>query len=305
MVGASSSIAAAVTALRLGSGTPDVAAAGGASSASGAQLLSTPRAGAPPDSPASSTVSTGLSAGTRGGAAPDTSDSSSLATGTAPGVVHFVPTAGKINSEERKRQIYQAAFNKYDLDASGSIDPDEFKLMLADLRWNLSEAEVAAAINELDKSKNGRIELDEFLKWSQFAWDHIVTRSRIETASVRSGSPQARPRGRSRSRSPSGDRVPLTPTGAAAGGVLGGASTPTAVDRALSAGSALGGSSGLGFDLGASGPSLLSAGSSGSAGAAAAVSGAALALAASSHTILHQPPAPVCEEDADAADADS
>jgi hypothetical protein len=89
-----------------------------------------------------------------------------------PLAVHVEPA----DAEQRKVAIYTEAFNKYDIESSGHIDTDGFKNLISDLSWSLTDDEIAEAIAELDTSGNGRIELDEFLNWSELAWKFAVSR---------------------------------------------------------------------------------------------------------------------------------
>lgn len=97
------------------------------------------------------------------------------------------------DSAARKREIYKQAFKKYDADDSNSIDAAELGSLLHDLGWKVGDDDVSEALTVLDKDGNGNIDLDEFLKWSDYAWHKFILRS-----SPTRGSPATRryqPRG--------------------------------------------------------------------------------------------------------------
>ena len=86
------------------------------------------------------------------------------------------------DSAARKREIYKAAFKKFDADDSNSIDTAELGSLLKELGWNVSDADVTEALTVLDKDGNGDIDLDEFLNWSEYAWQKFVLRSPTKSA---------------------------------------------------------------------------------------------------------------------------
>ena len=81
------------------------------------------------------------------------------------------------DAEARKREIYTKAFKAYDKDGSNSIDANELESLLQDLGWNLSIDDVRDALKILDTDGNGDIDLDEFLNWSNYAWERFVLHS--------------------------------------------------------------------------------------------------------------------------------
>uniref|UniRef100_A0A6S8PDE8 EF-hand domain-containing protein n=1 Tax=Amphora coffeiformis TaxID=265554 RepID=A0A6S8PDE8_9STRA len=89
------------------------------------------------------------------------------------------------DASARKREIYKQAFKKYDADDSNSIDAAELGSLLKELGWNVSDVDVTEALTVLDKDGNGDIDLDEFLNWSEYAWQKFVLRSPAKAANSR------------------------------------------------------------------------------------------------------------------------
>ena len=56
-------------------------------------------------------------------------------------------------------------FKKYDADSSGAIDKSELANLCKDLGVPLDDAQLDAAIEDLDVNKDGVIDLNEFSKW--------------------------------------------------------------------------------------------------------------------------------------------
>ena len=88
-----------------------------------------------------------------------------------------MPSTDAPDAAARKREIYKAAFKKYDTDGSNSIDVGELESLLQDLGWNMSQKDVEEALKVLDKDGNGDIDLEEFLNWSAYAWEKFVLQS--------------------------------------------------------------------------------------------------------------------------------
>jgi hypothetical protein len=82
------------------------------------------------------------------------------------------PKSPQPNAASRKRLIFKQAFDHYDVDLSGTIDTGELGFLLADLGWDASKQEVAKAALVLDKDANGTVDLEEFLRWTEYAWKH-------------------------------------------------------------------------------------------------------------------------------------
>eukprot|EP00948_MAST-09A_sp_MAST-9A-sp1_P002056 g2056.t1 len=64
------------------------------------------------------------------------------------------------------RDFLKVAFEKYDLDSSGTIDTKEMKYLLRDeLCQPVSKEDIALAIEVMDANKNGTVEFEELLRW--------------------------------------------------------------------------------------------------------------------------------------------
>jgi len=61
----------------------------------------------------------------------------------------------------------QEIFNKYDRNANGSIDWDEFCLMLDELIGDMPLDEKSLAFHLVDSNHTGVITFDEFIDWWQ------------------------------------------------------------------------------------------------------------------------------------------
>lgn len=70
---------------------------------------------------------------------------------------------GKYN--ELKSTKVEPLFKKYDADNSGAIDKAELGNLCKDLGVPLDDAQLDAAIEDLDVNKDGVIDLNEFCKW--------------------------------------------------------------------------------------------------------------------------------------------
>ena len=57
------------------------------------------------------------------------------------------------------------AFSKYDEDGGGSIDAEEFALLVKDMGVHLTDEEFAGAMDYIDEDDSGEIDTDEFLSW--------------------------------------------------------------------------------------------------------------------------------------------
>ncbi len=59
----------------------------------------------------------------------------------------------------------RAIFDHYDRDRSGSIDASEWVSFLRVLDPSLSEQQIRSGLSAVDRSGNGRVEFDEFVRW--------------------------------------------------------------------------------------------------------------------------------------------
>ena len=65
-------------------------------------------------------------------------------------------------SADQRVELTQA-FKQFDIDGDGSITVDELRRVLAALRVDVSEEEVARMMRAADLDGNGTVDLDEFL----------------------------------------------------------------------------------------------------------------------------------------------
>ena len=65
---------------------------------------------------------------------------------------------------KKKANIYEI-FRKFDEDGSDSIDRNELRVLLNELKVPMTDDELAVLINELDTDGEGEIEFEEFYMW--------------------------------------------------------------------------------------------------------------------------------------------
>ena len=65
-------------------------------------------------------------------------------------------------TEDEVEEIKEA-FDLFDTDGSGSIDPKELRAAMQSLGFEAKNATIYQMINDLDKNKSGNIDFDEFL----------------------------------------------------------------------------------------------------------------------------------------------
>ncbi len=63
-----------------------------------------------------------------------------------------------MSEAERSRRVY----DHYDKNSDGSLDPNEFRLLLVDLELNLTGIESEKVFSRLDRDRNGKISFEEF-----------------------------------------------------------------------------------------------------------------------------------------------
>ena len=62
-------------------------------------------------------------------------------------------------------QELKAMFDRYDTDASGTLDAKELKFFAAQMRSPMSDEELEAALADMDKSKTGSVSFDDLYRW--------------------------------------------------------------------------------------------------------------------------------------------
>ena len=65
----------------------------------------------------------------------------------------------------QERELAMRAFSQFDTDGNGSLDANEFKLLTRLTGSNLSDADVAALMRQIDTDNNNVITFDEFYIW--------------------------------------------------------------------------------------------------------------------------------------------
>ena len=70
-----------------------------------------------------------------------------------------------LSKEDRKRLEVQDLFDRYDLDASGCIDIDEFHILVTELGLSLSKAQVTEIMKMIDQDGSDEIDFAEFFQW--------------------------------------------------------------------------------------------------------------------------------------------
>jgi Ca2+-binding EF-hand superfamily protein len=75
----------------------------------------------------------------------------------------FAKTMGGTYYAEKSKEDIVAAFRKYDTDNSGQITADELYQVMKDFRGTVTRQECQKMVNGVDKDKNGKINLLEFI----------------------------------------------------------------------------------------------------------------------------------------------
>jgi len=100
-------------------------------------------------------------------------------------VPSFSPSEETPDVGVRKEAIYKAAFDRYDKDGNGTMDSAELKDLLTELGWRHSDIREKQILAVLDKDNNGTIDLDEFLKWTEYSWKHAHSfRKGVESGTI-------------------------------------------------------------------------------------------------------------------------
>lgn len=69
------------------------------------------------------------------------------------------------SSKDAAVQELKAMFDRYDTDASGTLDLKELKFFAAQMRAPMSDTELKSALADMDKSKTGAVCFDDLYKW--------------------------------------------------------------------------------------------------------------------------------------------
>lgn len=67
--------------------------------------------------------------------------------------------------EPEQLEELREAFEHYDKDGNGVIDPDEFRALCRGLGAGFEDAEIEAGLRAIDTDGNGTIEFEEFVDW--------------------------------------------------------------------------------------------------------------------------------------------
>ena len=103
-----------------------------------------------------------LKSGLAGGGAPGSDNT--LENLSALLLMNGVDSEGFGLSEKEASKIARV-FNRFDLNGDAVLQPEEIKAMSAELGQDLSDADVATAMDFIDVNANGEIEFEEFLAW--------------------------------------------------------------------------------------------------------------------------------------------
>merc|ERR1712166_606851 len=77
-------------------------------------------------------------------------------------------TGGNARGDMSSQQMvmYRDDFRQYDVDKSGALSPDELKAVLSkQLKRDPSDAEFAAFMKQIDVNEDGKVTLEEYVKW--------------------------------------------------------------------------------------------------------------------------------------------
>ena len=75
----------------------------------------------------------------------------------------FAKTMGGTYYAPKSKDDIVAAFRKYDKDNSGQITVDELYQVMKDFRGKITRAECQRMVDRVDKDKNGKVNLAEFI----------------------------------------------------------------------------------------------------------------------------------------------
>lgn len=74
----------------------------------------------------------------------------------------MMPGMGSVGG---RQNMVRTMFNKYDVDGSGTIDPEEFTLLCREYGYPISDEEAKLAVQTLDNEGVGSITFESFQKW--------------------------------------------------------------------------------------------------------------------------------------------
>merc|ERR1712195_379314 len=77
-------------------------------------------------------------------------------------------TGGNARGDMSSQQMvmYRDDFRQYDVDKSGALSPDELKaVLIKQLKRDPSDAEFAAFMKQIDVNEDGKVTLEEYVKW--------------------------------------------------------------------------------------------------------------------------------------------
>ena len=75
------------------------------------------------------------------------------------------PAIRRRSSMENTREMLHMLFRRYDIDHSGGISPDELLQLTREMGVEMTVEEVREAILQMDSSKDGVVQFDEFAAW--------------------------------------------------------------------------------------------------------------------------------------------
>ena len=71
----------------------------------------------------------------------------------------------EMTEEEKLRNRLNAVFLKFDSDGGGTLDEDEFGILLKELHVFMNENQVSATFRSIDEDGEGSIDFEEFFEW--------------------------------------------------------------------------------------------------------------------------------------------
>mmetsp|Transcript_16059 Transcript_16059/g.22586 ORF Transcript_16059/g.22586 Transcript_16059/m.22586 type:complete len:155 (+) Transcript_16059:55-519(+) len=98
--------------------------------------------------------------------------------------------------EQRKLEVLKAVFEQFDANHNGTMESCELREVMKQLGWSHTDEEVERALQILDKDGNGTIELEEFVKFGQYARKQRILKKHgsFEEFNSKSRPPQPMPK---------------------------------------------------------------------------------------------------------------